>query len=426
MKKEGTSTIHNAEVKKLLYNGFAEAESDIDKFNIAFVLPEEKIVYEKYSAKRKNFFNLQEVTHESPHRVKSPCPYFSICGGCMLQHMSQDFYKNYKLTSLKNILKEQGIEIIPEEIKIVPPSSRRRANLEAFKKDDKLTMGFHKLKNHRLIDIENCTALTHELQKSLPTLRKILEKILEDKEKAKIFLLEINGAIDVGLEIQERKELEDEKICIIKNILVNSNISRFQFRYRKKFLNIYEKNEIFIKHGNLNINIDAWSFAQASEIAEEWMKNIIKYNITPNQDNPQTFLDLFAGRGTFSGVLAEFGNVTAIDGDPKAVENLSNSITDGKISVIKQDLFNEPVLVDKLNSYDTAVIDPPRAGAESQTKELAKSSIKKIIYISCNPESFARDAQILIDGGYCIKKLYPIDQFLWSLHIEIIGIFEKI
>lgn len=407
-------------------DGFCEIlSSQENAVHLPFCLPGETVAFEKVQYKKNTFHYFKEVTKASSERQKSICKHFTVCGGCVLQHAEPGFYQEFKTSIVRNALQTQNLDpYVIQPIQIVPMGQRRRANLEAIKKGEKLFMGFHRLNSHQIVDMHECPVLTEPLQKALPYLRQAMNDILQPFQKAKLFILEIDGKVDIGLEIQGCNELDDLQKEILTRVAKDANFTRLQFRYRKNFYILHQTSEIDADFIGLRVAVDPWCFLQASSIAEQWMQQIVA-NILQANHKQQKMLDLFSGRGTFTGVMANFGSVDAFEGDSKAISALQNASENLPINACVQDLFSNPLLSEKLNSYDVVVIDPPRAGAQAQSEQLAKSFVPTIIYISCGPETFARDARILENGGYKLEKLFPVDQFLWSSHLEVVGIFKR-
>jgi 23S rRNA (uracil1939-C5)-methyltransferase len=410
---------------RLKENCFAEVISDSGDAELPFCLPGEEVAFERVQYPKRTNTYFKQVIKPSLERQDPACTHFTTCGGCVLQHAKEGFYKEFKTALLTQAFLDNGLNpYVIKPIKVVPAAQRRRANLEAVKKGDKLFMGFHRLQSHQIIDMHECPVLTQPLQNALPYLRSALESLLELFQKAKIFVLEIDGFVDIGIEIQGVNQLTEDQREILMAIAEQAKWHRLQFRHRKFYDLLWQKAPMTINFGKLTVPVDPWAFLQASSLAQSWMQDIVIKTL--EQAGPQTkLLDLFSGRGTFSGVLLNYGPVDAFEGDSKAIHILADASKDFSFTAQVQDLFTNPLPTSTLNEYSTAVIDPPRAGAQAQAQQLALSKVPLIIYISCNPHTFARDAKILENGGYALETVYPIDQFLWAAHLEVVGIFRK-
>lgn len=418
-------SVETGRVLRLNQKCFSEVLSDSGDVELPFCLPGEEVEFEKvqYPKKANNYF--KKVIKPSLERQDALCKHFTTCGGCLLQHVNENFYKEFKSSLLNQAFINNNLNpYIIQPIKVVPVAQRRRANLEAVKKGDKLFMGFHRLQSHQVVDMEECPVLTQPLQDSIPYLRQAMDSLLEPFQKSNIFVLEIDGLVDIGIEIQGVNKISEPQRAMLKDIAERANWTRLQFRHRKFYDLILQKEPINAQFGKLTIPVDPWAFLQASSIAETWMNDVIKQTL--DESGRQTsLLDLFSGRGTFSGTLLNYGHVDAFEGNSKAIELLSSAGKGFLLNAQVRDLFEKPLSVKALNNYSAAVIDPPRAGANSQVQQLGESQVPTVIYISCNPETFARDAKTLEDGGYSLQAAYPIDQFLWSAHLEVVGVFKK-
>jgi 23S rRNA (uracil1939-C5)-methyltransferase len=410
---------------RLKDNCFAEVISDSGDTELPFCLPGEEIAFERIQYPKRTNTYFKQVIKPSLERQDPACKHFTACGGCILQHASKGFYKEFKTALLTQAFLDNGLNpYVIEPIKVVPAAQRRRANLEAIKKGDKLFMGFHRLQSHQIIDMYECPVLTQPLQDALPYLRNALESLLEPFQKAKIFVLEIGGLVDIGLEIQGVNQLTEDQRKSLMVIAEQAKWNRLQFRHRRVYDILWQKEPMTINFGKLTVPVDPWAFLQASSLAQGWMQDVVAQTI--EQAGQQTkLLDLFCGRGTFSGILLNHGPVDGFEGDPKAITILADAGKDFTLSAHVQDLFATPLPANTLNGYSTVVIDPPRAGAQAQATQLALSTVPLIIYVSCNPHTFARDAKVLEDGGYTLETVHPIDQFLWAAHLEVVGIFRK-
>jgi 23S rRNA (uracil1939-C5)-methyltransferase len=304
----------------------------------------------------------------------------------------------------------------------IPAGKRRRANLEAIRRGDDFYFGFHKYQAHRIQNIDHCIAMEPLLSELLKPLREVVFNVLDHREKAQIFLTEADNGIDLFLEIQDRKELEEDKRKLLEDFAKKQDVTRMTFRYRKVLDVIHEKAVPYIAFDNIKVEVDAYCFLQASKESDKILSDmVLKYA------QGAKGADLFCGRGTYTLPLSKANSMTGYESDKNALMALGRALenSDRDIALHRRDLFTSPLQKSELEKFDFFVINPPRAGAEEQVKELAKLKSGKICYISCNPETFARDAKILIDSGFTLKEITPIDQFYWAPHMEVVGFFDK-
>lgn len=191
---------------------------------------------------------------------------------------------------------------------------------------------------------------------------------------------------------------------------------------------VAERRPPLIRLGKLDISLPPGGFLQATEEGEAALSS----RVAAALGDARHVVDLFAGAGTFAASLAESAAVHAVENDAEALKRLERAVRDQgpglklkPLTTERRDLFRRPVLASELDKYDAAVLDPPRAGAQAQAAELAKSRLSRIAFVSCSPANFARDARMLLDGGYRLESVTPVDQFLWSAHVELVGIFSR-
>jgi len=390
------------------------------KVSLPYTVPGETIEFDKHIYRRKSNYILNKIISPSLNRIRPLCKYFGQCGGCVLQHLNLQEYTKFKESLIRKSLAEYQIQTNLLPIITIPPGNRRRANFEAVIKEDKLFMGFHKLSSHKIVDLDSCPALLPNLSKLIPSLKDLLSNILEIRQKAKIFVTQASNGIDVTFELYGQKVLSDTQKKQIEVFAETNNLIRAVFRARKFIDIVHQKEEPYVVFGDVKVPVDAYCFLQASFESDRILQNLILKHALGKRG-----VDLFCGRGTFLLPLSKMYSMDGFESDKNAVEALSSVIENLSVNIAKQDLFLSPLTNMQLSTYDFAVINPPRCGAETQVIELAKSNVKRIIYVSCNPSTFARDAKILVQNGYNLDQVQGVDQFYWSHHLEIVGVFAK-
>ena len=428
-------THHIGRVESLNNNGYGVIQSDdsVGKIEIPFCLPDEIVIFDKLQYKRTAYYAMSKVVDNPNLMRKDPlCPHFTICGGCILQHMSDEFYAQYKLQNLISLLPQNHVDKI-KPITIIPNGLRRKANFEIVKKNDKIFLGFHRLSSRQIINLETCKILRSEIVKIIHPLKNLMSFILNDFEKAELFITLAENGLDIGFEIQNVKLIPEEKRQIIVEFCNQNNIKRFTFRHRKFFDEIFhlktEENPAnpYIKFANYHVSITPWSFVQTSEEAENAMIDEMN-EILGEIDEKKSCIDLFSGRGTYTfSLYNKFEKIKAIELSQESINALNEARDEYVLNIESEvrNLFENPISAGELQHFGMAIINPPRAGAENQSIELAKSDILDIIYVSCNPETFVRDLKIL-EKRYKLISIKPIDQFIWSNHLEIVCHLTKI
>lgn len=390
------------------------------KLSLPYTIPGETVEFDKHHYKGKSSYVLNKILNSFDNRIKPVCKYFGQCGGCALQHLNLQEYARFKESLLTKSLTEYQIQTNLLPIITVPPQNRRRANFESVKKDNNLFMGFHKLSSHKIVDLDSCPALLPDLSNLIPNLKKLLSNILDIKQKAQIFVTKASNGIDITFELYGQKTLSDFQKRNIEDMAKENKLIRAVFRAKKFIDVVYQQEEPYIILGDVKVSVDAYCFLQASFESDQILQDLVLKHASGKKG-----VDLFCGRGTLLLPLSRHYVMDGFESDKNAVKALSSAVENLNINIIKQDLFLSPLTFDQLDSYDFAVINPPRCGAENQIIELGKSNVKRIIYVSCNPSTFARDAQILTQNNYILDQVQGLDQFYWSHHLEVIGTFSK-
>ena len=370
-----------------------------------------------------------EIVEASPARVAPPCPNYEVCGGCTLQHASEEFYRGWKIEIVRDALRKKGLA--PRrwgEPVFVPPSTRRRATFAALKQNRRLTLGYFRRRTHRVADIRACLVAAPALMAMRETLAQGLAPILTDGKEADIFVQLVGGRCELGITGPiGRKGTPDlatrEAIAALAH---QADINRIAWRPREKGAResievMIERNPLTAHFGALEVTLPPLAFLQPTEAGERALVAAV-VDLLPASG---TFADLFSGCGTFSGPMLARGAVDAYESDAAAVRALGKAGAGQRLKATSRDLEREPLRREEANRYDAIVFDPPRAGAAAQARALASSKVPLLVAVSCNPATFARDARALIDGGYTLDTVTVIDQFTWSHHVELVAGFVR-
>ena len=411
--------------------GISNNTSDSSKVvEIPYTAPDEVIKFKTHFNKNQLYFTISKILKASKYRVSPPCKYFTVCGGCSLQHLEMNYYQRFKLDALQQIFTKYDISCKISPIRSIGASKRRRAILEAVKKQDQLFLGFKKFHSHQIVNIDGCLLLLPELSDLINKLKLVLKELLVDKEKCKILITKADNGIDLIIETKKPNSLSLSTEATLKDFAINNKIIRFTIINNGKWSLVYFLEKPYILFGNTAVTIDNHSFLQVSKetdiILAEYIDLIFSKLKTINNKELQ-IADLFCGRGTLTIPASKFGNVDGFEAEISAVKALTAAVNNSKLKaqIYQRDLFKKPLEWDELNKYDAVIINPPRAGAEEQANLLATSTVKTIIYLSCNPKSFVQDTNIITrNKRYKLEEVNPIDQFQWSCHIELLGVFK--
>jgi 23S rRNA (uracil1939-C5)-methyltransferase len=371
---------------------------------------------------------LVELVTASAERVSAPCPHYERCGGCSLQHWQIDSYHRWKAERVPLLLERAGIAVGEWKTPVfIPDHTRRRATLAAFVQNKTIRLGFHRARSHDIADIPDCLLLTPRLQTAVTSLRPHLAKILTERRPADVFVQDTGLAFDVMITgmTGSRKEPGMAEREAMAEMAQACNLARLSWRARDR-----DEPEIILqpapvtkKIGPLLVDLPPGAFMQPSAEGEA---ALVDAALAPLRlAGVKRTADLFSGCGTFSGPLLEFGAVFAGESEGASVDALKKAAKGAALTAQARNLFSDPLNEKELNGFDAVLFDPPRMGAKEQAAQLARSKVPLVVGISCNPSTFTRDAGLLQQGGYRLDSMQIIDQFVWSSHMELVGIFRR-
>lgn len=343
------------------------------------------------------------------------CKYFGECGGCNLYDLSEDQYNVYKVNILSSALSKHKIDFRSNDLVFEKVANHDRQRIALH--FDKKNCGFYKVNSHDIVNIEQCLVATENINDFIRIIPKLLSII--EVGSGKIEVLDCANGLD--LSIISDKKIDILQLPLLRKFMLANKICRVAFN-REVLIELSKPN---INLCNIDFKLPLQPFLQAS------IKTIIKFNkeISALVKPKERILDLFCGIGTYSLPLLQTNQVFSYDFSDNMIKNLVENSnfnnTRFKASAFCQNLDEKPILTSQLKNFDMAIVNPPSAGAFKQFQQLAKSDIKKIIVISCNPLTFARDIKLLINNDYKIKKMLAFDQFLYTKHLEVFCYLEK-
>ena len=369
---------------------------------------------------------IAEILTASADRVAPPCKHFGHCGGCALQHWAAAPYLGWKAEQIRIQLSMEGLEteILPTFAS--PPASRRRVALHARKgpKGQGALLGFKERRSWNLVSIQECPVTDPRLVAAFPALARLAEPFLEHPKSAPTLHVTLTATgLDIDVTGVERKSggLSADARMRAAMAASEGDFARVTLAGET----VYGARQPMVKLGPAMVALPAGSFLQAVPAAERAM---VEFAVAQAQ-GASRIADLYCGVGTFTFRLAEVGAVYAAEVSAPSIAALKAAIGGAPglkpITAEARDLIKRPVLSTELAKTDVVVIDPPRAGAAEQTVEIAKSKVPKVISVSCNPATFAKDARALVEAGFRLEKVLPVDQFVWSPHIELVGVFTR-
>jgi 23S rRNA (uracil1939-C5)-methyltransferase len=362
---------------------------------------------------------LLRIVQASRDRVAPPCPHFGVCGGCQAQHLALAAYRAWKRDVVARSLQLHGIEAEVEPIVAVAAESRRRAVFSAIKTQAGIVLGFNQRGSDAIVPISACPVLLPAIVARLPLLRSIAEIAVKPRKRSRIIVV----AADNGLDISVTGGGNHDEALLVKlgGLAAHAELARLTVNDTTVFMNRAPE----IAAGGAALLPSPGGFVQAVASAEVAMAAAVVDHVASSAP----VVDLFAGIGTFSLRLARTAAVTAVEGEAALLAALDAATRRARglkpIRTSRRDLFVNPLAPNELNAFGAVVFDPPAAGAKRQSEAIALSRVPKVVAVSCNPATLARDARILIDGGYRLTRVLPVDQFLWSAEIEVVACFER-
>lgn len=370
--------------------------------------------------------DLIEIVTPSVHRAAPPCRYYDVCGGCTLQHASETFYRDWKVNVVRAALEKRGVQ--PEvwlDPVFLPPGHRRRVTFAAFKKGNAVTLGYFRRRTHHVTDIAACLIADPAVMDLRAKLVTALVPVLQEGKAADIFIQAVDGQSELVITgpIGKKGSPDLHVHEALGQLAQTANIARISWRRREHgpVETMLEAKPLFAKFGRLDVALPPLAFLQPTKAGQDALVAAVMEALPVSG----RFADLFCGCGTFSGPMLERGTVDAYDSVGPAIDALDKAKGVRPLKAVRRDLFRNPLRPDEIKHYDAIVVDPPRAGAQEQSALLAAGGAPRLVAVSCNPATFARDAQILVAGGYVLKSIRVIDQFTWSHHVELVGVFVR-
>lgn len=365
-----------------------------------------------------------------PDRQEPPCSHFSVCGGCAVQHVNNTSYQSWKLSLVRDALSHRGID--PAVVENVAPGRlgrRRRTRLHARLTAQGAILGYLGARSHRIVPVSECPVLAPAIVDLFEPLRALLTEFLGRGEEAEIAVTKCGTGLDVTLATGKSLQLaEREKLVFFAN---ENNLARLSWQPLQGgrpggLETVVRRLPPTIDYAGIDVEIPPDAFVQPTAEGETVLRQVILEAIAGSG----RVADLYAGCGAFSLPAAAAGiHIVAVDSSADQIAALEGAARRAMLGEYVRtdvrDLNRRPLAGSDLMAFDAIVLDPPRAGALSQVKLLAASPVPTVVYVSCNPASFARDARIMIDGGYALQSVAPVDQFLFSPHVELVATFRR-
>jgi 23S rRNA (uracil1939-C5)-methyltransferase len=366
--------------------------------------------------------HLVKIEAASPQRIAPICPHFGTCGGCALQHWAPAHYRDWKRGLVVEALTDMGFAAagaLVDPLIEAHGEGRRRAVFHAWRRaHDVLEVGFAALRAHHVVAIDHCPVLAPSLSGAIETAWAIAEALAAERKPLDIQVTATEAGLDV--DVRGSGPLTAARMTNLARLAATHRLARLT-RHGET---IAQRALPTVTMGSARVVLPPGAFLQATAAGEAVLAALVLEHCAATK----SVGDLFAGVGPFALRLAERTKVMAADNDEEAVAALRDAAKTPRLKPItaeRRDLFTRPFVAKELARLDAVVFDPPRQGAQMQSRELAASPVPILVAVSCNPLTFARDARILVDGGYRLTRVTPVDQFLYSAHVELVARFEK-
>jgi len=396
-------------------------------YYIADSLPGDRL-RARITGKRGDGFAAQTVERlaEGPHRAMPACRHFNDCGGCAVQHLDDQIYDSWKRQKVIDALARRGLD----DVEVAPlirtaPGLRRRATFHALRRRQDAVVGFQTRASHQIVSIGECPVLQPALVALVEPLRGLFGKLLEVGGRAEALVTQALGGIDMLIIAARPPDLDQCQQLI--EFADQHDLARISWRAQgdPEPELIIHRRAVQVDFATVVVDLPSGGFLQPSAAGEAVLRGIVMAATA----EAKHIADLYAGCGALSFPMAAQARVHAVEGSGAMTAAIDRAAgragLAGRVTSETRDLDRQPLLAKELSRFDAVVFDPPRGGAKHQAVALAESDVALVVALSCNPASFARDARILIDGGYVLDQLQPLDQFLWSAHVEVAAIFKR-
>lgn len=366
---------------------------------------------------------LAEIIAAHEDRVEAVCPHFGVCGGCAMQHAAPSLYAGWKSDLVRAAFAQRGLAPEFAPLISVGLGARRRVTLTAVSRapGERPIVGFHAAKSHDVIAIEQCPIADPAIPALLPQLTDLAEALSPPRGGLRLHVLAADNGVCVDCEGYGR-DLPATFRAKLAERAKAMRLIRFTIDGDPVALNGVP----IVRFGPAEVSPHPGAFLQAAKAAENVMADTV---VAALPRRAKRVADLYCGLGALTFPLAKHVRVFAADNEPEALKALeaADRETQGikEIEVRRRDLMRDPLSRKELEAFDLVVFDPPRAGAKDQAEALAKSKVPVVVAVSCNPATLARDVRILVDGGYVIERVQPIDQFVYAPHVEAVVVLKR-
>ncbi len=406
-------------IQRIGHRGDGIADTNIGPVYVPYALPGEIVTVERIDGHpdRRHLIHIDKPSHE---RETPICKHFGICGGCATQHWSLAEYHIWKRELVVEALAHANLVAPVATLIDAHGQGRRRAVLHARRGGGSLLeVGFAAPRAHRIVAIDRCPVLSNGLDGAIEAAWAVAEILKPTDKPLDIHVTATDSGID--MDVRGSGPLTSQRTGVLAKLVEKHKLARLT-RHGEL---VAQGSQPTLRVGKAHVPLPPGAFLQATAEGEAALARLVIDHVGA----AKRVADLFSGIGTFALRLAERARVSAVDNEAPAIKALERaaSTTSGlkQVEAQTRDLFRRPLMATELKGFDAVVFDPPRQGAEAQVRELAKSKVPTVVAVSCEAATFARDARILVDGGYKLAGVTPVDQFRYSFHVELVAKFER-
>lgn len=407
--------------------GDGMAVHDGKRYFVPYTLPGDR-VRARVTGRRGEVLAAEVVERlaDGPGRVPPPCGHFGVCGGCALQHLDDQIYGEWKRQRVVAALARRGLGDVPvAAVARTPPGVRRRATLLAVRRKSDTALGFREPSSNRVVRLTECPVLDGVLVSLFEPLAGLFTVLIEPGQWAEAELTVAATGIDLVIAAPREPDLAQREG--VAAFAAEHDLARLSWRHPgdPEPELMVQRRPARVTFGGVTVDLPIGGFLQPSVQGEA----LLVAEVSAALADTTRVADLYAGCGAFTFALAGSASVHAVEGVAAMVDAITGAAgrvgLAHKVSAEVRDLERLPLLAEELTGFDAVVFDPPRAGARRQAEALAASTVPVVVAVSCHPGTFARDARTLVDGGYVIERVVPVDQFLWSPHVELVAVFRR-
>ncbi|NKB56692.1 MAG: class I SAM-dependent RNA methyltransferase [Alphaproteobacteria bacterium] len=393
-----------------------------ERYYVPYAAPGDRLIITQGEQRKDGrFAKIENVVTPGPDRIDPVCAHFGTCGGCSLQHLSNDAIAAAKRGFIVTAMGRRGFESIDvANTFVIDAGERRRVRLSVHKGRASI-IGFKAARSRHVVDIRECPAIRPAIAALIDPLRALSGTLDAIGRKASILVTETDNGIDLLLRSDVFADLTLTDRETLAQFADHHDLARIAWDARGGAEPVAERRQPRLSFGDAAVRPPPGAFLQPSAAGE---KAIVRTVVSTLSD-AKRIADLYAGCGTLTFPLSRLAPTHAFEGDAEMIAAIRRAAAGHPVTATERDLARMPLTPRELETFDTVVFDPPRSGAKAQAAQLAASKVVNIVAVSCNPATLARDLRILADGGYTVESVLPIDQFPWSPHVEAVAILRR-